>query len=78
MSALVISVRQRRNDAALTSRSHTFLHLKTCLLFSSFRYGTLVLLFHQWLSEFQCGVYLGAACAAPDLSHGVSAPEISW
>lgn len=49
-----------------------------CSFFLSFRYRTLVLLFHQRLSEFQCGIYFSAACAATDLSHGVSASEISW
>jgi len=46
--------------------------------FSPFRYRTLVLLFHQWLSEFQRGIYFGTACATTDLSHGESASEISW
>lgn len=73
-----VSVRQRKNDAAVTSRSHTCLYLKTHFLFLSLRNGTLVLLFHQRLSEFQRGIYFGAACAATDLSHGVSASEISW
>lgn len=52
--------------------------LKYSFPFSSFRYRTMVLLFHQWLSEFQCGIYFGTACATTDLSHGESASEISW
>lgn len=46
--------------------------------FSPFRYRTMVLLFHQWLSEFQCGFCAGSARAASDLSDGVSAAEIPW
>lgn len=46
--------------------------------FSPFRYRTLVLLFHQWLSEFQRGFCAGSAGAASDLCDGVPAAEIPW
>lgn len=53
-------------------------YVRKLFLFFPFRYWTLVLLFHQWLSEFQRGIYFGAACATADLSDGVPASEISW
>lgn len=70
-------VRQRRSKAAVPS-VHACVSNLFLPFFSPFRYRTLVLLFHQWLSEFQRGVCPGPACAASDLSDGVSAAEIPW
>lgn len=70
-------VRQRRTKAAVPSIAARVSNLFSPF-FSPFRYRTLVLLFHQWVSEFQCGFCAGPARAASDLSDGVSAAEIPW
>jgi len=75
-----LSLRQAEKEQSCCYISITYILVfeNSCFTLLPFRYGTLVLLFHQRLSEFQRGIYSGTACAATDLSHGVSASKISW